>query len=273
MFLPEPTSFESALRAAKARSLLPTTGVTAELQQLDGAIKRRAMFSATVTSSRLLQQYDENIQELIDGKTDEATARLKIKQLLADMGYEPDPEQAGGIKDLSSDLRIGVTTDTNVATAQGYGWHILGQNREILKQWPAQELYRAMTRGHERDWAVRWARVGGKFYDGRMIAPKDDEIWDLIGSSRFFEDGLDNRWPPYAFGSGMDVRDIDWNESVALGVIAPEKVVEPSSDEFDADLKASVEVRAAGLFEAIAKQLAKDGIAARLIGGVLQFIG
>jgi len=41
-----------------------------------------------------------------------------------------------------------------------------------------------------------------------MIALKDDDVWDQLGSSDFFPDGLDNPYPPFAFNSGMDVRDV-----------------------------------------------------------------
>ena len=45
-----------------------------------------------------------------------------------------------------------------------------------------------------------------------MIALKGDPIWAAI--SRF-----GTPWPPFDFGSGMGVEDIDWEEAVELGVL------------------------------------------------------
>jgi hypothetical protein len=63
---------------------------------------------------------------------------------------------------------------------------------------------------------------------GRMIALKDSEIWQALGDG---EDGstdtLGNPFPPFAFLSGMGVRDIGYTEAVALGVIEPGEKVEP----------------------------------------------
>src|SRR4051794_71205 len=115
-----PIPLQEALDAAEARSLLPTTGKTRDLQQLDGAIKRRALFSATVDSVNLLQKIDDAGNAVLTGTSDLATQRLGIKQALAAMGYQPDPEKAGGLQDLSSTSRINLQVETYVDTANGY---------------------------------------------------------------------------------------------------------------------------------------------------------
>lgn len=64
-----------------------------------------------------------------------------------------------------------------------------------------------------------------------MIALKGDPIWAAI--SRF-----GTPWPPFDFGNGMDVQDVDWNEAAELGVLKeddpPPKV---ESKDFNAGLE------------------------------------
>lgn len=239
-----PMPFKEALDSLAIKGILPTTGRTADLQQLSGAIKRRALFSATVTSVDLLQKIKDGADAITAGQTDLATVRLGIKQLLADMGYQPDPEKIGGLQDLSSTARINLQIQTNVDAARGYGWDIQGQQPDLLDEWPAQELFRDFApKGHERDWSSRWARVGGEFFGGRMIALKNDPIWSRLGDPSLFDDGLGNPYPPFAFNSGMGVRDIDRDEAEALGLIQPNQEVFPRDLNFNAELQASPDVR------------------------------
>ena len=56
MLLTDPIPYREALDSRAVRSLLPTTGRTADFARVETAIKLRAMFSATVTSVELLQK-------------------------------------------------------------------------------------------------------------------------------------------------------------------------------------------------------------------------
>jgi hypothetical protein len=133
----------------------------------------------------------------------------------------------------------------------------------VLDQWPAQELIRVIDSRVKRDWPARWAEAGGEFFGPRMVALKNDPIWTRL--SRF---GLP--YPPFDFNSGMDVRDVDRDEAMALGLIDRDTQIAPQSRDFNTDLQASPEVRDAALKEALAEQL--KGIGA-FIGGVLRFVG
>jgi hypothetical protein len=131
---------------------------------------------------------------------------------------------------------------TNTEMAQGQGWWLQGQDAAILDEWPGQELFRAEGRKVPRDWIERWRLAGGQTGDpigtgwtitpdGRLIALKNHQIWNELGSSKNFSDGLDQPWPPFAFQSGMWVRDISRTETEALGLITADQVVEPKSVE------------------------------------------
>jgi hypothetical protein len=62
-------------------------------------------------------------------------------------------------------------------------------------------------------------QAGGTLYNGRMIALKRAEIWDVIGDPAFFPDALGVDHPPFAFSSGMGWQQIDEEECLALGVL------------------------------------------------------
>jgi hypothetical protein len=244
MIFTAPRPFEEALRSRRVRSLLPTTGNTADLAQLAPAIRERAMFSATVMSAELLQKLDDGIGSLLDGATDTATVRLGVKDLLSQLRYQPELDQRGGLQDLSSTRRINLQLETGVEMARGYGQWEQGQQADVLDEFPAQELFRAESRNEPRDWAQRWAEAGGSFFGGRMIALKDDPIWENI--SRFRQP-----YPPFDFGSGMDVRDIDRDEAEQLGLIKPGQELTSQDRGFNDDLQASPNVRAGALQRAM----------------------
>jgi len=253
MFFSAPVSFDAALDAARARSLLPTTGTSAQLRLLESAIKRRALFSATVDLAEPLQKLDDGIAAILRGETDQATARLAMKQLWQSLGYEPDPAHEGGLRDLASADRINLQLETNVDSARGYGYYAASMDATVLDEWPAQELFRATNpRGAQRDWPARWAQAGGEFYGGRMIALKTDPIWDSLGDPDLFPDGLGNPYPPFAFNSGMDVRGVSRDEAVALGLIDPDTQLTPKPvEDFNAELKATPGALSAALRAAI----------------------
>jgi hypothetical protein len=250
MIVTAPMPFQKALDAAEVRSPLLTTGRTADLQQLESAIKRRALWSATVTSGSHLQRIEDGVNGILTGQMDQASARLAIKQFLAEMGYQPDPEKAGGLQDLSSDVRIDLQLETNVDTARGYGWYSEGQQADVLDEWPAWELIDTAPGGdprRRRDWAARWERCGGQFYDGRMIALVNDLIWQQLGDPAIFPDGLGNPYAPFAFNSAWRLRDIGRDEAVALGLIDDTTELLPQPIDLNGDLQASPDIRSENL--------------------------
>ncbi len=93
---------------------------------------------------------------------------------------------------------------------------------------------------------------------GRVIARKNSPIWAELGSSKNFDDALDVDYPPFAFNSGMWVRDIDRDEALALGLIEADTVIEPKPPP---DFNASVQASIADLDDDI-KAILKQGLGA-----------
>lgn len=243
-----PMPYQEALDAAEVRTILPTTGNSADiarLRRLEPALLRRSMWSATVDVFSRVQAMADSVNAVLSGQADQATAVAELGKALEREGYSPKPGEFGTIKDLRTIERRRLIVETNVATAQGYGWREQGMQAEVLDEFPAQELFRAFgpdDAAKRRNWADRWQQAGGEFFGNRMIALKTDQVWERLGT--MFDDSLGNPYPPFAFNSGMEVRDIDRDEAQALGLIDEATTLFPQPLNLNAELEASPDVRA-----------------------------
>ena len=265
----KPLSWLEGIRRLAARKAMPTTLGTEELRGLGGDVKRWGIFSAKIANADALQEINDVVTEVVRGITpnDEETftvtqrdgtiyekrkkplqlsipdAKLRLRDKFRELGVNVEnPAKIGTIEDPESDARLQLIVSTQEELAQGYGRFIANQDETLLDLWPCQELVRISPSLVQRDWKERWARCGGHLYEGRMIALKNADIWDKLGDSNTFPDALGNPYPPFAFNSGMDVRNIKRDEAEKLGVIekftpAPRPRERALSD----DIKASPE--------------------------------
>ena len=140
----------------------------------------------------------------------------------------------GDITDITSRRRLELIYDFQTQDAGEFGRWKIGQDPELLDAFPAQEFLRIESRRMPReDWPARWQEAGGRFFDGRMIALKNDPVWTKL--SRF-----GRPWPPFDFGSGMGLEDIDRDQAEALGVIAPDQQPLAQDADFNKNLNADV---------------------------------
>ena len=260
MIFNEPLPFKEAVESRMAKMLLPTELRGNMLAKLPGAIKERCFFSAAVQRGDELGKISDAIDDMLAGTTTRDAERARLKQVIDELGA---PEL--------SDARLNLILDTNLDMAEGYGSFMQGQDETILDAWPAQELLRIGARKVPRDWPDRWEEAGGELVDGdRMVAAKDDPIWDKLGDPDLFDDGLGNPYPPFAFNSGMDVADVDRNEAEQLGVIDPGQTIDASDRGLNDDLQSDLGIRDGILRNAIVDFL--QGVA-QFKKGVLLFKG
>ncbi len=262
MLFTEPLPFKDALASAKVKAILPTNLTSEQLSQLPAAVRERSLFSARVANTSFLDELQGTIGDILEpfkgprGATEGlglAEARLQLTDVLDRFNYVPDAPET--ITDLSSDQRLNLILETQTKMARGYGQWAEGQDESILDAWPAQELYRGEDRKEPRDWPQRWQEAGGTLYEspvsdypeGRMIALKNDPIWEEISAF-----GLP--YPPFDFNSGMDIRDISRQEAEQLGILTGDEAPEPQERDFAKDLEASVD----GFSPKLLKQLLKD---------------
>ena len=106
--------------------------------------------------SALLGGCKSAITEIVAGKSNIATQKGKLTQLLNSLGYRAEPGKTGTMEDLRSDLRLNCLLDTNVSMARCYRQWQEGNNPDILIAFPAQELIRVGRRKICRSWSEIW---------------------------------------------------------------------------------------------------------------------
>jgi hypothetical protein len=220
------------------RKQLITSGLSSEeIDLVFTGLKRRAFFSARVESARFLQEARQQVADYLaanprfDGAlTSRASA---ISEIMAKAREQGISTGTGAVTDPGSVARAKVIVDTNADLASGYVGYVSGASKGARLAFPAQELVRVEERQAKRDWSGKWQAAGGKFYAGRMIALKEDPVWVEI--SRF---GVP--YPPFDYGSGMGVEDVDYDECLRLGVITED--YSPKGDVVE-DFNAKVEAQ------------------------------
>ena len=288
-----PLPWEEAISELESKGLLPTSLSSRELRQEWGTdILQRSIFSARTTKASVLQEYRTQFAALLNGETNIATARLKLQQLLDTLGYdaerggfpgdETEPATYDSLQDLRSNQRIDLVLRTNMQQVAGAAETERANSDDALYWYPAWELVRVASvltpRGKKRtkggalvedpgqDWPSRWEKCGRSFYDGRMIARKDDDIWNQIGSTANFYDGLDTNFPPFAFNSGYGRREVARRECESLGILTDADKVSPVTVRMNEGLAASVAGVDADLVRAAQKDLRThlDGLKLKL---------
>jgi hypothetical protein len=205
----------------RSKENVPSEMRTAEWNMAGQWAKERAFYSAGVAEAEILDEFRKEAMKVVDGSRDESTARKNLQLFLDRIGYRPAAGQEGTIKDFSSLRRLTVMLRTNRQTAQGYAEKIRGFSPAAIRLYPAWELVRL---GPDpmvpREWHKRWAKVGGELTkDGRMIALKQDLIWQELGAKANFDDALDVSYPPFAWQSGMGWMGVKYKEAKELGLL------------------------------------------------------
>ena len=279
--------FLAALAELATKRLVPTALGTDELRQIDASIRRQALFSARMTQLRALQTLQEGLTEMLEGRENLATAKLRLVEMYRELGYDAEaggfaadapgtvpPARRGSLRDLASDRRMALTIDTNYRITANQVFTARTQEERRLRQWPCYELVRIGTvrtpRGFKRrkgalepvpgdGWQARFVAAGGELWDQgrRMIAPKTSDVWQRLGDGEGgYTDTLGNPFPPFAFGSKYGLREVARDEALLLGVISADDAPQPAPGRKVAKLKSKAE--SAGLDPALIAAMRRD---------------
>lgn len=227
-----PLPFQEALRIARERGLLPTNLSSAQIAEWEEELKRLSVFSARTNHAGYLQEIKDQVEALLRGQYNEATARALLQDRLDALDYNPQrggfpgledpnipPAEPGSLRDLSSNKRTQLILRTQMRQMANRGYREQGTTAAALFAFPAWELIRIYPRTVPRDdWPQRWAAAGGVLYAGRMIAEKGSNVWEQLGSKGLFDDAIGTDYPPFAFNSGMGWRQIARAICEQLGV-------------------------------------------------------
>jgi hypothetical protein len=222
-FSPDP-----AAQARLARKRLVTTDLdSAQIAALPRAAREAAFFSAKVQDARTLAALKSQVQQALDltGNDTRAAFVANMRKLIGGATGNVANLQgdSGQLTDITSGRRLGLIYDHQLTEARARSAWLREQTPALLDEYPCQELVRTRPSRHPRsDWGDRWAAAGGQTFGVRMIARKDDPVWESL--SRF-----GTPYPPFDYGSGMGLRNMDRETSVALGVIQAADIIEPTA--------------------------------------------
>lgn len=255
-----------AVSRFEGRRAAPSTRTSAEWERVAPALREKCFFSARVNDAEVLGKMRELIGKAVDSSKRNPNEALvsqdkfisEMKSFLASRGYT-----MGGSKltDITSRRRLGLIYDMNVQEAREYARYVRGQDADALDMYPAQEFVRVESRRVPRtDWPMRWRAAGGKIRGGRMVALKSDPVWTNL--SRF-----GRPYPPFDYGSGMGVEDIDREEAVELGLLPDD---EPADEIPDFDIALEAEVSLDRIPEDMVDSIIKETPNARVENGKLK---
>lgn len=207
------------------------------------AIREAAFFSARVESARLLSDMQRSIVDALSGNRTPGGAINDRGRFISDMRKVAQQLGVGQlgkseITNMQGPARLGLIYDMQTRQARGFARWKTGQDADMMNEWPAQRLIRISSRKEPRDWEERWDQAAmaagfvGVAKTG-MVALKDSPIWRHL--SRF-----GTPWPPFDYGSGMGVEDVDRGEAERLGLVLPGQIVQPTGErEFSDRMEAS----------------------------------
>ena len=207
------TAAEKILKKALVGSSLNSR----EWNLVQAGLRDRAFISSQVESMRILHAARRMVADRAGGQLSASEVRRDLRKVISSTGYRPPEGKEGTLQNLYSKRRLDTIIKTNVEQARGYVRHLDGMKPGAFAAFPGQELIRVRERKEKRDWATRWKNAGGRFYNGRMIALRDDPIWERISV-------FGNPFPPFDWGSGMGVRAVSRRDSIALGVVTDNEV-------------------------------------------------
>ena len=218
----------------RIKDLLPTSLGSDELRSsIASDILRRSVFSARMESARHLARIREVCAQVSEGSINQATARARLLETLAQMGHSP--LDGGGLTNPASIRRLNLIVDTQRQMAASVS-RIQTQTPAVLERWPAWELTRLVGKAVPReDWPARWRNAGESIgWEGalkdRFIALKTSPIWQALGDGAGgFRDTLGNPYPPFAYSSGMAWDAVDRETCERLGLSGPEPETVPSA--------------------------------------------
>jgi hypothetical protein len=229
--------FELAVQRLAGKTPVASALRTAEWREVAIGLRERAQFSAGVTSMDVMRSIQGLLEEWVTlGRDNPGQAFMDQSKFVADMRavLGAAPGDSKDLTDITSRRRLEMIYDIQTRDAMEFGRWKAGQDPVLLDMWPAQEFLRIEDRIKPRlNWAERWVAAGGRMFQGRMIARKDDPVWESLSV-------FGRPWPPFDYQSGMGVVDVPRAEAEALGVIGPEDKVAETEGAFNDKVEASV---------------------------------
>jgi len=162
--------FAEAVGKLGAKSIIGSRLSSSEWGDVPVALRERAFFSSRVENARFLQRMRDAIADYLQGAREPVgdavesvpTTALKMgsraefvslmREFALKEGLGPlVPEDKGGLKDITSERRLGLIFDVQTRQAGDYGYWRQGMEAGVLNEFPAQRFIRVQGVKQERD--------------------------------------------------------------------------------------------------------------------------
>ncbi len=210
--------WDKAVARFSDKSIVGSKLRTADWARVPIALRERAFFSAGVENARVLSTMREKILQGMQQERPGGTG-MNRSRFVADMRtlLGADEGDSGKLTDLTSRRRLELIWDFQQADAHAQAAHVAGLDPDVQDAYPALRLIRIESRRVERKWFDLWGVAGAKVNwvgasKTEMVALRTSPIWATL--SRF-----QRPWPPFDFGSGMGLEEVDRDETERLGLL------------------------------------------------------
>ena len=266
----EEEKFSQAFQSFGRRVNLPAELTSEEWTSVPREIRERSFFLSRVTDAEILQRFREGVEDVIAGRKGVDTVDKELEFFLRHRGYVPTPGEQGGLKDLSSGIRIATVLNTNLDMARGHAQWVRKQT--AIRFFPIQLLLRVAPREERRDlpriWREAMERLGTATKAVQIVerdpladdpldeflcyAPLNDPIWTEISA-------FAQPYPPFDWGSGVGVESEPASRAEELGIELGPEDFEPQFRSMNEGLEATPDVQDPVLKEALAERMGRLG--------------
>lgn len=217
-------------------------------------------------SKKKLKEFADKAKEVAEAtlKGEGGVSQAEGRSVLTDFLEQASGQAVGELMDVGFFLRVAGEVAAGAGAFAAQNW-----DQDRVDAYPALEFYRVyerdVPRGSQKDpkgpenawdddegrWAAACDEAGddeaAEVFDstGRCVALKSSGVWQALGDGAGdHDDTLGNPFPPFAFNSGWDVREVSHDECVELGLMDEGDEAEPAKFDFS-DLLALDSRRAA----------------------------
>ncbi len=210
--------WQTAVDRMSSKTIVGSRLRSAEWASVPLALRDRAFFSAGVENARTLSVMREKLAQGLEQARPGGTG-MNGARFVADMRnlLGAAPGDSGSLTDLTSVRRLKLIWDFQDIDAHAFASHKASMDPDVMDAFPALRLVRIETRRVPRDWYALWGAAGAKVnWEGAsklvMGALRPWPFWAAL--SRF-----GRPWPPFDYGSGMGLEDVDRDEAEAIGLL------------------------------------------------------
>lgn len=210
--------WDKAVARLSEKTLVGSRLRSAEWAEVPLALREGAFFSAGVEHARTLSAMREKLlqgaEQLRPGGTGMNRARF-VADMREMLGAAPG--DSGDLADVTSVRRLELIWNFQQQDAHAHAAHKADMDPNLLDAFPAYRLVRIESRRVPRDWLDLWAAAGAAVsWVGAsrrtMVALKTSPIWAEISQ-------FGRPWPPFRYGSGMGLEDVDRDEAESLDLL------------------------------------------------------